>query len=79
MSFQETLDLLFSNFKFKGETLNLKSIIPLEKDHRVQIGMAEVSIDPEKFFARIEKLYEDWNSHKASSWGGAEALCIPLG
>ena len=41
--------------------------------------MAEVSIDPEKFFARIEKLYEEWNSHKASSWGGAEALCIPLG
>eukprot|EP01036_Dinobryon_divergens_P030082 gene30082-39277_t len=39
----------------------------------------EVSIDSEKFFSRIERLYEEWNSHKASAWGGAEALCIPLG
>ena len=39
----------------------------------------EVSIDADKFFARIDRLFTEWNNHKASTWGGAEALCIPLG
>lgn len=39
----------------------------------------EVSINTEKFFERIEKLQSQWLNNKNSTWGGVDALCIPLG
>lgn len=39
----------------------------------------EVAIDTDKFFSRLGRLYDNWNEHKNTSWGGAEALCIPFG
>jgi len=39
----------------------------------------DVTIDADKFFERMDRLFVDWNTHKNSAWGGAEALCIPLG
>lgn len=39
----------------------------------------EVTIDHEKFFERVTRLQEMWTQQKSSLWGGADAICIPLG
>jgi nucleosome binding factor SPN SPT16 subunit len=41
--------------------------------------MAELVINKEKFIERLEKLQSDWLAHKSTVYGGADALCIPLG
>jgi nucleosome binding factor SPN SPT16 subunit len=38
-----------------------------------------VKIDSETMFKRLEHLQSQWVSHKASDWGGADAICIPMG
>lgn len=39
----------------------------------------EVSLNAERFFARLERLQTDWMTHKSGVWGGSDALCVPLG
>jgi nucleosome binding factor SPN SPT16 subunit len=39
----------------------------------------EISLNSERFYERLERLQTDWMSHKSGIWGGADALCIPLG
>lgn len=41
--------------------------------------MAEVTLNAERFYARLERLQTDWMSHKSGAWGGSDALCVPLG
>lgn len=41
--------------------------------------MAEVTLNAERFYARLERLQTEWMSHKSGAWGGSDALCIPLG
>ena len=57
--------ILLKKFEFK----NLKTFS----------AKMDVTIDADKFFERMDRLFVDWNTHKNSAWGGAEALCIPLG
>ena len=38
-----------------------------------------VQIDSEIFFKRLERLQNDWLSHKNTIWGGVDAVCIPMG
>ena len=41
--------------------------------------MTDISINAEKFYQRLDRLLENWNSNKAKTWGNADALCIMLG
>lgn len=41
--------------------------------------MADIQISSEKFYQRLGRLIENWNSNKAKTWGNADALCIMLG
>ena len=43
--------------------------------HRIM----DVNINAEKFFQRLERLQTHWTTHKSTSWGGSDAICIPLG
>ncbi len=39
----------------------------------------ELKIEADKFFERLDKLVNHWQSQKSSLWGGSDALCIPYG
>jgi nucleosome binding factor SPN SPT16 subunit len=39
----------------------------------------DLAINKEKFTERLEKLQNDWQSKKSTSYNLADALCIPLG
>jgi len=39
----------------------------------------ELTINSEKFSQRLDRLQSDWTNQKLSSWGGADAICIPFG
>lgn len=41
--------------------------------------MAEVKIDSELMFKRLERLQTEWLSHQSSDWGGSNGICIPMG
>jgi len=41
--------------------------------------MADVKIDAELLFKRLEKIQSHWLSHQSSDWDGADAICIPMG
>jgi nucleosome binding factor SPN SPT16 subunit len=41
--------------------------------------MTDITLNAERFYARLERLQTDWMSHKSGAWGGSDALCIPLG
>ena len=41
--------------------------------------MADIEINAEKFFQRLERLIDNWTTHKMTSWGGCDAICIPSG
>lgn len=46
----------------------------------VQKLMADgVKIDSEVMFRRLERLQAQWQSHLTTDWGGADAICIPMG
>ena len=38
------------------------------------MGDSGVKIDSETFFKRLEKIHENWITHKETEWGGAEAI-----
>lgn len=40
---------------------------------------AEVTIDSELFYKRLERLQSDWTVNKSSIWGSADAIVIPFG
>jgi nucleosome binding factor SPN SPT16 subunit len=41
--------------------------------------MADVKIDSELMFKRLERLQTNWLSHQSSDWNGVNAICIPMG
>ncbi|KAJ1431655.1 FACT complex subunit-domain-containing protein [Ochromonadaceae sp. CCMP2298] len=41
--------------------------------------MSDIQINAERFYQRLERLQTNWLSHKSTVWGGADALCIPMG
>ena len=47
-------------------------------DHSA-LSIMDITLNAERFFERLERLQTDWTSHKSTVWGGADALCIPLG
>ena len=41
--------------------------------------MADVAVNAERFFQRLERLQAHWKAHKSEYWKGADVLCIPAG
>ena len=41
--------------------------------------MSEIQINADKFYSRLNRLIENWNSNKSINWSNADALCIMLG
>ena len=39
----------------------------------------DLAINKERFIERLERLQNDWLGQKTSTYGGADAICIPLG
>jgi hypothetical protein len=39
----------------------------------------EVVLNAERFYQRLERFQNDWLTHKSTTWGGADAICIPFG
>ena len=39
----------------------------------------DITIDADIFFNRLDAIKSHWLAHKEDIWGGADALCIPMG